>query len=503
MENTKINQNMSKPLLVVFPGREGRQPVLQKVLENSSLACVLPGSGISDWAKEYSVKNFVVTDTMKFEEILQLVTEGKADILNLFSGVLCYDEFGLELAYYLCEELGVPGTPYDTVQKFRNKFEFRRHSEESGVPVPKYCKILDYKDALSDGTDGTFAVTSPVSNCQKLLAIPTDQKPHVKKFFPGVIKPVKGAGAWNVHSANTLVEFNKLVPSLQDSFQDSPFPDEIKQGGLFLESKVQGDEIDVDGFAINGIPAFWCVCFNKEVDSVYFQEQGGVYPAGSNLTEAQMAAVAETVKNVFKSFPKVHGCFHFEAIVSRETAPRRMSLNFFNWRKRVEAPICVPIEMNLRVGGAECPSSVFASTGVNLVAAAIKLALNSGADIQLRELEDLEMKLVQQEIFFHPDLDFNSFLSVDTPRFPFVVSNNLYPEKEGTLVKLKMEEESVQEEMKNVVQMVLFESSLGRVIEAHNGSMSCVGWIAVGGETMEEAGKILAKVTKALRIEIV
>lgn len=56
-------------------------------------------------------------------------------------GVLCYDEYGIQLASRLASSLGLPFLSSATVDQVRNKHSFRRMCTEAGLPAPRFMQV--------------------------------------------------------------------------------------------------------------------------------------------------------------------------------------------------------------------------------------------------------------------------------------------------------------------------------------------------------------------------
>ena len=59
---------------------------------------------------------------------------------------MCYDEYGVELSAFLCDKLKLPGTPFETMRMFRNKFAFRNACEAAGLGSIRYKQISSKSD---------------------------------------------------------------------------------------------------------------------------------------------------------------------------------------------------------------------------------------------------------------------------------------------------------------------------------------------------------------------
>eukprot|EP00242_Pyramimonas_sp_CCMP2087_P009559 CAMPEP_0198219106 /NCGR_PEP_ID=MMETSP1445-20131203/72564_1 /TAXON_ID=36898 /ORGANISM="Pyramimonas sp., Strain CCMP2087" /LENGTH=379 /DNA_ID=CAMNT_0043896405 /DNA_START=158 /DNA_END=1294 /DNA_ORIENTATION=- len=325
-------------LLVVFPGGSGRKPVLTRIQKFSQI-CVLVSESDREtcaWAKEMVepdcwIEVAAATDGQQVE-VGDRVTEWMARTGMRIDGVLCYDEFGVEIAAMLCERLSLPGTPLSTVLAARSKYSFRKRCEQHGI--------------MSVGQE-------LISNQSELEAFVEQKECPLR--FPCVLKPTKGAGSWHVRRVDRRSELTQIWQQLHTDLAQSRFPADVREAGFVLEEYIGGCEIDVDGWAVDGKLQFMLVSDNRPAIEPGFIEIGGIYP--SQLPQACIAELQRLTLQTLQAFPRIHGCFHFEAKIDPETS------------------VAVPIELNIRVGGAECPASVAAVTGFYLPEVAARLAL--------------------------------------------------------------------------------------------------------------------------------
>lgn len=87
--------------------------------------------------------------------------------------------------------------------------------------------------------------------------------------------------------------------------------------GWILEEWFQGQEVDVDGWAAEGVVQWMLVSDNRPVLSAACCEQGGTYP--SQLPWQVVEKLEELTREVVKATKQLHSAFHFEALVNTET----------------------------------------------------------------------------------------------------------------------------------------------------------------------------------------
>jgi biotin carboxylase len=415
-------------LLVVFPGRESRRPVLMELQRSARIGMLVSTDQLrhSAWAREMvSADCWIETPGVGHGETWEAVSEWSERTGNKPAGVMCYDEFGVELAAMLCERLGVPGTPLETVRAVRSKHAFRQRCLEHGIRAPRHALLCSEEDLEDFIREDRFN-------------------------FPCVIKPCKGAGSWHIRRVESLTDLRECWHQLSKDLNGSCFPNDVQTAGFLCEEYIGGTEVDVDGWAQNGEPAFMQVADNNPAIEPYFLEVGGVYP--SQLPETSIAAIRQLTSDVLKAFPGVHGCFHFEA--------------------KVDGSVAYPIELNLRTGGAECPASVAAVSGYYLPEVAARLALN-------------QMPVIRETVVQHN----------------CVASANIHIDSEGVIAEC--DDNDLDWVGNKVVTCVLLKDSVGKMHKPNNGSQSCLGWIAAGGRDLQEAQSNLKAAEAQLRIGVV
>lgn len=442
-KNGQIAHAQDEPtLLLILPGSEGRRPLLND-MQRSARICVLVPSEESfryRWSlAEVGDDNYIQWDGPSGDPELawsaledwlmasndSTLDSGKARHVD---GVLSYDEFGLEICSFIVERLGLPGTPCNTIASLREKSVFRDMCAAAGVPGPRHARICSEAD---------------------LDSIVKDQWP-----FPSILKPVKGGGSWHVQRVDSVEECRSVFARLSVEMRDGPFPQEIRDAGFIIEEFFIGHEVDVDGWARDGVVEFSMVSDNRPAIEPYMLELGGIYP--SQLPVAAIDALNRLTEQVVAAFPGIHACFHFEAKIDLTTLR------------------AIPIELNCRPGGAECPLSVEAVSGYNLFDVAARLALNKPTD--------------------SPEV------AMARSRHAVVASTNHHIDCSGLVTQCS--DAQLNKSQTKVVTSVVFSSKVGKVHVPNNGSSSCFGWLATGGSSYEEAETNLEKAVMQLNMSV-
>jgi len=410
-----------KILLLILPGAAGRQVVLQRLQKLARVVVLVPVSAVqrSDWAKEFVGNDWIEWDGTEqdFDRACQAVQAW----LELHSGcsingAMTYDDFGIELCAQICKHFGLPGNSYDEVLQVRNKVHFRDLCAKVGLPTVRSTALHTDDDV------------------ERVIHAATEWP------FPSVLKPAKGAGSWYVRKVDSAADLLETWQTLSRRLTGSPFPEEIKKAGFTLEEYFGGHEVDIDGWIRHGKVEFCLVSDNKPALEPHFLELGGIYPTQLHAEAVEM--LKQLMASVAKAFPGLHSCFHFEAKINKKT---------------LEA---MPLELNLRAGGAECPASVESVTGYYLPEVAALLAL------------DLPV------VTSTPD-------TLQGFRHDVVASSNIYVHHAGILSECT--DQYIDRTATKLVTSVLFSNNIGRMHEPNCGSMSCLGWLAAGGATVEEA----------------
>ena len=174
----------------------------------------LPGNPGHRYANEYY--NVSTTD---LETVLRLA--GKLGV----DGVVAYgSDPAAATAAYVCEQLGLPGNPYQAVKILTHKDLYRDFLRTHGFAVPQAAgfSLLTEAEKYFSRTPG-----------------------------PLILKPVDSSGSRGVQTIHTLEQLQEAFPvALQFS----------RTKRIILEERIQkkGYQIAGDGFVVNGRLAFRC-----------------------------------------------------------------------------------------------------------------------------------------------------------------------------------------------------------------------------------------------------
>ena len=272
----------------------------------------LPNNPGHKFANEYH--NISTTDK---EAVLQLAKNLKVD------GIVAYaSDPAAPTAAYVCEKLGLPTSPYKSVEILSQKDLFRTFLSEHGFNVPKAKGYKSFEDAWKDRSNFNL---------------------------PVMIKPVDSSGSKGI---NKLMDWTQLKDCVTDALNYSRSKRFIIEE--FLKKK--GFQISGDAFSVEGKLVFHC--FGNE----YY----------SNKVNKDFAPLGECWPFIMDS--KYIDILH--ADLQRLITLLNMKSTAYN----VEAIIgeddkVYILEVGARSGGSLIPQVTAYATGVNLVTYVIKAAM--------------------------------------------------------------------------------------------------------------------------------
>ncbi len=223
--------------------------------------------------------------------------------------VVALDEFDLEAAALVREDLRLPGMGQTTTRHFRDKLAMRFAAQRAGLAVPEFVSALNHEDLRSF-----------------IEAVPG----------PWLLKPRTSASAIGIRSIATPRELWRTLDELGE-----------RAAEFLLERFVEGDVYHVDS-----------ICWNRALQAqavhkygappMSLMQNGGVFttrtvPRGTDLSRTLKALDAELVP----ALGMVSGVTHSEYIHSRADG----KLYF--------------LEIAARVGGAFIAELIEFSTGLN------------------------------------------------------------------------------------------------------------------------------------------
>ena len=272
----------------------------------------LPDNPGHKFAHEYH--NVSTTDK---EAVLELARELKVD------GVVAYaSDPAAPTAAYVCEKLGLPTSPYKSVEILSKKHLFRKYLAEHGFNVPKARSYVKYEDALAEIDDFQL---------------------------PVMVKPVDSSGSKGI---NKLTDKSQLKAFVEDALSYSR--DKIFLIEEFIVKK--GPQISGDAFSVDGKLVFHCLgneFYSTKVDKD-FAPLGECWP--TVMPKEVIDTLEADLQRLITSLGMMSNAYNVEAIYGED------------------GKVYI-LELGARSGGSLIPQVTALATGVDMVPYVIKAAL--------------------------------------------------------------------------------------------------------------------------------
>lgn len=272
----------------------------------------LPENPGHKYAHEYY--NVSTTDR---EAVLELARKLNVD------GVVAYaSDPAAPVAAYVCEKLGLPTSPYKSVEILSNKDLFRKFLADNDFNTPKAMGFKSLEEA----------------------------ERHIGEFkLPVMVKPVDSSGSKGI---NKLTDWNQLPSFVEDALSYS------RNKRFLIEEFIekQGWQISGDAFSVDGKLVFHC--FGNE----YYDENGikDFAPIGESwpfmMNPEFIKILEKDLQRLISLLNMKTTAYNVEAIVDKEG-------NIFI------------LELGARSGGSLIPQITKYATGVDMVPYVIKGAL--------------------------------------------------------------------------------------------------------------------------------
>lgn len=272
----------------------------------------LPSNPGHKYAHEYH--NVSTTDK---EAVLALARELKVD------GVVAYaSDPAAPTAAYVCEQLGLPTSPYRSVEILSKKHLFRKYLTEHGFNVPKAKSYTTYEEAARD----------------------------IDSFrLPVMVKPVDSSGSKGI---NKLTDPQQLKAFFDDALSYSR--DKIVLIEEFIVKN--GPQISGDAFSVDGKLVFHCLgneFYSTKVDKD-FAPLGECWP--TVMPQEVIDILAADLQRLITSLGMKSNAYNVEAIYGED------------------GKVYI-LELGARSGGSLIPQITTLATGVDMVPYVIKAAL--------------------------------------------------------------------------------------------------------------------------------
>lgn len=272
----------------------------------------LPDNPGHKFAHEY----YNVSTTDK-EAVLALAQRLQVD------GVVAYaSDPAAPTAAYVCEKMGLPTSPYKSVEILSKKDLFRQYLAEHGFNVPKAQGFRSYEEALA--VIDTFRL-------------------------PVMVKPVDSSGSKGINKMTDKAQLKEFVEDALSYSRDKRFLIEE-----FIVKK--GYQISGDAFSVDGELVFHC--FGNEYYSSKvtkdFAPLGECWPFMMERTIIDR--LHADLQRLISSLGMKSTAYNVEAIVDQDD-------NIY------------VLELGARSGGSLIPQITECATGVNMVTYVIKAAM--------------------------------------------------------------------------------------------------------------------------------
>jgi biotin carboxylase len=223
------------------------------------------------------------------------------------------------------EKLGLRSISYSTAIKATDKFEMIKAFQASQVACPWYFAV--------DSLDELKTLQSRLS-------------------FPCIMKPTDNAGSHGVILAHN---FEELIDSYDYSHESS------RHGKVILEEYLEGEEVSVEVMVMDGVAHVIQITDKLTTGAPYFVEMGHSQP--SRHPEAVKEQIRKLASDACAAVGITMGPAHVEIMIT-QAGP-------------------VMIELGARMGGDNITTALVPlSTGVDMVKAAIEIALGTTPDIR-------------------------------------------------------------------------------------------------------------------------
>jgi hypothetical protein len=304
------------------------------------------------WAFEYIDEVFYMPG-QDLDWDMDLLLKGVGGLMkdHKIEAIIALDDYDVEKAAFLRENLRIPGMGQTTGRYFRDKLAMRIKAQDAGIRVPPFSPLFNDADInqFADHVPGPWVL-----------------KPRSEASAHGIIKVHNKEELWN--KVNELGE-NRLY--------------------YLVEQFKPGDVYHADGLQLDGKTLFLTV--SRYLATPMEISQGGGIFRSANLKYGSDddKAIKKVNEAIMKAFGLKNGASHTEFIKSKEDG----QIYF--------------LETASRVGGAHLAEMVESATNVNLWAewAKIEDAIAKGKKYELPKVEKNYAGIVLTlSKYEHPDL---------------------------------------------------------------------------------------------------
>jgi biotin carboxylase len=313
-----------KHVVLIGTGRVERQRVLHalRALGLGRITCV---HDRPNWAAPY-VDDWIYADPAHpSPATIDLVCA----CVSRPDGVFTYDDDSVVLAAHIARALRVVGIAPEAAERAKDKDAFRRLCVERELPAPRFCRVDPAEGYGLDATLGDAGVR-----------------------FPVVVRHAHGAGSGFALRADHRDELDRTLARFATALARAPAAAPWPNRTVLIEEYLEGSEAGIDLLLQDGELRYSAVTDHLAPESA-FGEEGRRIP--SALPQAAQRELVEMAIAVLGALGVGDGCVHVEA----------------QWTAR--GP--VPIGVNLCLGSAEAFELNLDAHSMNLVEAAVRVAL--------------------------------------------------------------------------------------------------------------------------------
>lgn len=316
---------MNNPKKLLLLGGSAQQVVAIETAKRHGYYTVLCDY-LPDNPGQYHADKFYLVSTTDKEAVLRVARQEQVD------GVLGYaSDPAAPTVAYVAEKMGLPGSPYESVNILCSKDLFRAFLRDNGFCTPQACGYDSVEEALRDLRSGRFS-------------------------FPVISKPVDSSGSKGVGRIDCIGEAEEKLRYAM-SFSRSQ--------RIIVEEFVEkyGYQIAGDGLSVNGKLVFRCFAND------HFDLNGAdpFVPISASFPYAMPAEVQD----------KIH------AVIQRLLTLLHMGSGAYNFDMRIDKDFNVYLmEVAPRDGGNYIPDVIRYATGVDLVDCAVRAAMNEPIDTE-------------------------------------------------------------------------------------------------------------------------
>lgn len=280
---------------------------------------------LTDNPGRYVADKFYLISTTDKDAILEVARKEQVN------GVLAYaSDPAAPTAAYVAEKMGLPGSPYESVEILCNKDKFRAFLKEHGFCTPEAKGYTDINEALQDIKNGVFK-------------------------YPIIVKPVDSSGSKGVSRIDSFEQAERLLKYAMSYSRGHR---------IIVEEFVEkyGYQIAGDGLSVNGKLVFRYFA-NDHFDA---RCKNPFVPVAASFPYNMPNDVQDRIHDTIQKLLTLLG----------------MRTSTYNFDMRIDKNFNVYLmEVAPRDGGNYIPQAIRYATGVDLVECSVKAAMGEKIEI--------------------------------------------------------------------------------------------------------------------------